>query len=79
MNSVACGISSGRSDVQAVELVPVVVLVLLRELRLGRAPLRGAGDDLVLDVGDVAHVGDARNRATRRYRRIVSKTTAVRP
>ena len=49
----------GPQDVEAVELFPVVVLVLARELGFGRAPFRGAGDDPVFDVGDVLHVGDA--------------------
>ena len=36
-----------------------------RELGLGGAALGGAGDDLVLDVGDVAHVGRRRAPTTR--------------
>ncbi len=36
------------------EVAPVRVLVHARQLGLGRLPLRGAGDDAILDVGDVA-------------------------
>ena len=54
MYSVACGIASGRRTPETVHLREVRVLELARQLRLGRAALGGAGDDLVLDVGDVA-------------------------
>ncbi len=52
----------GTADAEPVHLVEVRALVGLRELGLGRAPLGGAGDDLVLDVGDVAHEGDVEPR-----------------
>ena len=46
----------GPQHVEPVELLPVDVLVGARELGLGGPALGGAGDDLVLDVGDVADV-----------------------
>ena len=59
MYSVACGMSSARRDVEPVQLRRS------RRPRTARASSgsvvprsRGAGDDLVLDVGDVAHVRD---------------------
>ena len=48
----------GPQHVEPVELLPVGRLVGARELAFGRAPLVGPADDLVLDVGDVADVGD---------------------
>ena len=48
----------GIAHVQLVHLVGVDALELGRDLGLGPPFTCGSGDDLVLDVGDVAHVGD---------------------
>jgi hypothetical protein len=48
----------GSTHAQFVHRVEPGPLVRVRELRLAGAALGGTGDDLVLDVGDVAHVGD---------------------
>ena len=58
MNSVAAGHLVGRRHTEPLELGPVGRLVAIRELVLARALPGGPGDDLVLDVGHVAHVRD---------------------
>ena len=48
----------GSLHVEAVHEAEVDLFVLAGELGLGDSAFGSAGDDLVFDVGDVAHVGD---------------------
>ncbi len=57
---VARGSKSGRTTPSASQSSFIAAMNLLRESADRLAVLRGAPDDLVVDVGDVAHVRDAK-------------------